>query len=153
MEREGLHLALDALRPFAHWVTPPVDTRRFDTRFFIAHLPPDQEPEHDAAETVESVWLTAAGAIDLARSGRIVLPPPTWITLRELEPFATVDAIFDAAPGRDLGRREPLLVQAEGTRVLIMPGDPQHPGTSAGAHVETRFVWRDGLWHATYASV
>src|SRR5690349_18603356 len=31
VEGEGLRLALEALISFAHWVTPPVDTRRFDT--------------------------------------------------------------------------------------------------------------------------
>ena len=32
----GLRLALDAVMPFAHWVTPPVEIRRFDTRFLMA---------------------------------------------------------------------------------------------------------------------
>ena len=33
---EHLRLALDELAYFAHWVTPEIETRRFDTRFFIA---------------------------------------------------------------------------------------------------------------------
>ena len=40
IEREKLRLALDALVPFAHWVTPPIDVRQFDTRFFLARVPP-----------------------------------------------------------------------------------------------------------------
>jgi len=36
VRREHFHLALDELAYFAHWVTPEIETRRFDTRFFIA---------------------------------------------------------------------------------------------------------------------
>src|SRR6478672_8496733 len=39
LEREHLRLGLDALVPCAHWVTPPIDTRQFDTWFFITRLP------------------------------------------------------------------------------------------------------------------
>ena len=50
-KREHLRLALDSLVLFAHWVTPPIDTRQFDTRFFMSRVPPDQTPAHDEAET------------------------------------------------------------------------------------------------------
>src|SRR5439155_25805059 len=58
VEREHLRLALDSLVLFAHWVTPPIDTRQFDTRFFLSRVPPAQTPAHDKAETIDSVWLT-----------------------------------------------------------------------------------------------
>ena len=44
VEGEGLRLALDALVPFARWVTPPDEVRRFDTWFFLARVPPDSVP-------------------------------------------------------------------------------------------------------------
>src|SRR5437016_1597793 len=34
VQAEGLRLALDTLVLFAHWVTPPIDPRQFDTPFF-----------------------------------------------------------------------------------------------------------------------
>ena len=101
MARETLRLALDTLLPWAHWVTPAVTTRRFDTRFFVARLPADQTPVHDEAETTDSGWTSAAGALESARRGDIVLPPPTWMTLRELEGFGSVDEILAAVPARD----------------------------------------------------
>src|SRR5262249_58815809 len=94
LEREGLRLAVDALIPFAHWVTPPVDTRRFDTRFFVARVPPEQTPAHDDTETIDSVWLTAAGALARARRDDLVLPVPTWPTGRELQPFAAAAEVL-----------------------------------------------------------
>src|SRR5260370_1198283 len=90
VEREHRRLSLDSLVLFAHWVTPPIDTRQFDTRFFLSRVPPDQTPAHDETETTHSVWLTPSGAIAQSQSQEIVIPPPTWTTLRELEPFATV---------------------------------------------------------------
>lgn len=147
VEAEGLRLALDALVQLAHWVTPPVDTRRFDTRFFVTRVPAEQVPAHDEAETTDSCWLTAAGALAAARRGEIVLPPPTWTTIRELEPFASVDEALHWAGRRRVTRREPLFVEEQGVRMLVMPGDPKHPEPPAErVPWETRFVWKAGHW-------
>ena len=142
--REGLRLALDALVLFAHWVTPPIDARQFDTRFFLTRVPPGQTPAHDETETTESTWVAAADAIAQAQSGRIVLPPPTWTTLRELEPFRSVEEAIAWARGRVVARRQPELVERDGVRMLVIPGDPLHPDRAAGEiPVETRFVTKD----------
>ena len=39
VEAERLRLALDALVHYAHWVTPPIEIRRFDTQFFVTRVP------------------------------------------------------------------------------------------------------------------
>lgn len=49
--------AFDLLVPFSHWVTPVVLAARFDTRFFVAQMPPRQAALHDTIETSEGVWL------------------------------------------------------------------------------------------------
>ena len=153
LEREALELAVGALVPFAHWVTPPVDTRRFDTRFFVARVPPEQTPAHDETETIESVWVTAADALDRARRDDIVLPPPTWTTLRELEPFRSVDDILAWAAGRRIERREPRVLERDGIKMLLLPGDPLSPDRwGEPPPRETRFVLTNGRWRATAAS-
>jgi 8-oxo-dGTP pyrophosphatase MutT (NUDIX family) len=149
VEREHLRLALDSLVLFAHWVTPPIDARQFDTRFFLSPVPPDQAPVHDEAETTHSAWLTPAAAIAQCQAQEIVLPPPTWTTLRELEPFATVEEAVAWARVRRVVRRQPELVEREGRRMLVMPGDPLHPDQGRDdAPAETRFVSIDGRWRA-----
>jgi 8-oxo-dGTP pyrophosphatase MutT (NUDIX family) len=147
--REGLRLALDALTLSAHWVTPPVrDGRRFDTRFFVARVPEGQEATHDAHETNESVWLTPAGGMAAAARNEIVLPPPTWTSLREIDALPSVDAILAWARQRQVERREPEIVEAGGVRMLVMPGDPRHSLRDVPPSVpETCFVWYGDRWH------
>jgi len=147
VEREHLRLALDALVLFAHWVTPPIDTRQFDTRFFMTRVPPRQTPAHDETETTHSAWIRPADAIAQAIVGDIVLPPPTWTTLREVEPFGSVEQALAWARTREIVRRMPRMLENGERRVLVLPGDPLHPDPG-GAHppVETRFVLVDRRW-------
>jgi len=152
IEREHLRLALDALVLFAHWVTPPIDTRQFDTRFFMTRVPPHQAPAHDDTETTHSIWITPADAIAQSQSGAIVLPPPTWSTIRELEPFRSVDEALSWAGRRRVVSRQPLLLEQDGLRLLLAPGDPLHPDPAGDEPLaETRFVFVDGRWRAERA--
>jgi 8-oxo-dGTP pyrophosphatase MutT (NUDIX family) len=148
MEREGIRLALDAVVSFAHWVTPPIDVRQFDTRFFLTRVPPDQVPVHDDTETTHSTWLTPADALARAVRDEIILPVPTWTTLRELEPFRTVDDALTWARLRRIVPRMPQLVERDGVRMLVLPGDPLHPQTDDDPPAETRFVQTANCWRA-----
>lgn len=143
---EGLRVDLESLVYFAHWVTPPLDVRRFDTRFFATRLPPQQFPTHDAAELTEDVWMTPRAALASAARGDIALPPPTWTTLREFEGFASVDAALAWARRHQVRRREPIVVVEDGLRRIFLPGDPRHPEPDPDAAAETRFVLAEGRW-------
>jgi 8-oxo-dGTP pyrophosphatase MutT (NUDIX family) len=149
IERERARLALDALVAFAHWVTPPVDTRQFDTRFFMTRVPPHQAPAHDNTETTHSLWVRPADAIAQSIQNEMVLPPPTWSTLRELEPLESVDDALAWARRRTVVRRMPKAIEQDGHRVLLLPGDPLHPDPGGDQPpLETRFVLIDGRWRA-----
>jgi 8-oxo-dGTP pyrophosphatase MutT (NUDIX family) len=149
LRAEDLRLALDALVLHARWVTPLVETARFDTCFFAARVPPAQTPIPDAIEASHGAWMTPAAAIAAAVRRAIVLPPPTWVTLRELERFVSSGDVLESARARRIPRRQPRLLEQEGTRMLLMPGDPLHPGDDGGAVAaagETRFVWMEDEW-------
>ena len=149
VERERLRLRLDTFVLFAHWVTPPIDTRQFDTRFFMTRVPPNQTPAHDQSETTHSTWLTPADAIAQAASDLIVLPPPTWTTLRELEKFANVEAALAWAQHRRISRRQPKMLEEGGHRMLLLPGDPLYQEASDFEQpAETRFVLVGKRWRA-----
>jgi 8-oxo-dGTP pyrophosphatase MutT (NUDIX family) len=141
----GLRLALDAVIYFAHWVTPPLDIRRFDTRFFLARVPEGQSPAHEERESTEGTWVRPADALAGAISGRFILPPPTWATLRELEYFPTVAAALEWARQRPVRRREPRVTLDGDLRRITLPGDSELPEPDPVAF-ETRFVLADGRW-------
>ena len=149
---EGLRLALDALLPLAHWVTPAVEAKRFDARFFVARAPRRQAATHDAAETIHSAWMTAADALARCARGEIALPPPTWSTLRDLARFDTVDAALASTRDRAIFRREPRFFEEGGARLLALPGDPLYPAPDAErmthVHPETRFLLEGDGWRA-----
>ena len=54
-EAENLEFAVDALGHFAHWVTPDMMKKRFDTYFYLARAPEDHIGVHDGSESVDSV--------------------------------------------------------------------------------------------------
>lgn len=87
---EDLSLAAGRLRPFDHWITPAVETRRYDTRFFLAALPEGQEPDDLTTEVDLTMWARPVDLLEDFRSGRSMLLPPTWTQLHRLAEFADV---------------------------------------------------------------
>lgn len=90
-ETEDLRPAYDALVPFAQWLTPPGAPRRFDTRFFVARAPEDQAFLHDDTETIESLWIRPADALDRFGASELDLIRPTRESLEQLAAATTVD--------------------------------------------------------------
>jgi 8-oxo-dGTP pyrophosphatase MutT (NUDIX family) len=83
LSRRGLVLRADLLVPWARWITPEGEPRRFDARFFAAALPAGQAATGHAAESDHVAWLRPADAIAAARAGEISLFPPTAATLND----------------------------------------------------------------------
>lgn len=134
-EEAGVRVSPDALLPFAHWVTPEIEIRRYDTWFFVAVLPSEQQAAHDGLENTESLWVDPADAIGMAVRGELALPPPTWMTLRQLTSFSHVDDVLAWARGVEILRIQPGFEERNGVKVLTVPGEPP-----------TRFVLMEGRW-------
>ena len=66
-----LALAGDALEAAGRWVTPPFAPRRFDTWFFLAWLPENQEALVDAGELETAEWIRPAEAFARWQRGEI----------------------------------------------------------------------------------
>ncbi len=66
LRRRGLVLRSDLLRPWARWITPVTEARRYDTRFFAAPLPDGQRARDVSGEADETAWLAPAAALDAA---------------------------------------------------------------------------------------
>lgn len=149
LQREHLRLALDRLRLFGHWVTPEGESTRFDTYFFLAVAPEGQAAAHDNRETTHGIWLEPADALNRCRRGDIALPPPTWTTLRMLAPLASTEEAWEWAHARAVPLVQPRFVeQADGSRVITLPGDADYPAIADFSVPETRFLLNDGRWTA-----
>jgi 8-oxo-dGTP pyrophosphatase MutT (NUDIX family) len=132
LDDRGLVLRSDLLAAWAHWVTPRFEERRYDTWFFLAMVPPGQEPRDVSGEADRTAWTRPADAVAAARAGDLAMLPPTWATLEELAGFASAQEAFAAAAARGLPEITPGWVDlGEEVRVLV-PGDPGFPGDDPG---------------------
>jgi len=126
----GLRLDPGTLRYFAHWITPEVESRRFDTRFFLASVGSGVRPRLQGDELVDLRWLSAAEGVAGYESGEFPMLPPTVHTLRRIQCFGRVDELVAAVGHGEvpvyLPRMRP---HPEG--VLVTVAEPP-PRTGAG---------------------
>jgi 8-oxo-dGTP pyrophosphatase MutT (NUDIX family) len=125
LSRRGLVLRADLLRPWSRWITPVIEPRRFDARFFAAALPSGQRTRDVGGEASAVTWTTPADALAAGRRGEFALWPPTMVSLTELAACADVRAALD-----DPREVAPIIPEAhlkEGAVWLTVPGISQYP--------------------------
>jgi 8-oxo-dGTP pyrophosphatase MutT (NUDIX family) len=124
-EEAGLALPdAAALVKFSRWITPPEIAIRFDTHFFLAPAPPDQEARADGEEMVDLGWHTPAGALEAGRRGELELVFPTIKHLEQLAAFETADGLLEWATGREVVAVEPRVRITGETARVVLPGEP-----------------------------
>jgi 8-oxo-dGTP pyrophosphatase MutT (NUDIX family) len=148
--QEKVCFACDLLMPFAHWITPVFEKKRFNTRFFLARVPDGQIAIHDSVEMTESLWMSPSEAIAAHRKRKIMLMPPTLKNLEELSQFTSGEALFQAAAQRRVDTILPQVRLSDDVRTLLLPHDPEYtlaeykqpprPGETS------RVVLRDKMW-------
>ncbi|HEX8831672.1 MAG TPA: NUDIX domain-containing protein [Longimicrobium sp.] len=85
----GRRLSGGELIYIAHWITPLPEPRRYDTRFFAAHVPAGAECTVHDGEMTDFLWLTPADAVSRFEAGEMKLLPPTVHTLRRLARYGS----------------------------------------------------------------
>jgi 8-oxo-dGTP pyrophosphatase MutT (NUDIX family) len=132
LTRRGLVLRADLLRPWARWITPVVEPRRFDTRFFAAALPVGQRTRDVGGEAAEVTWIAPQEALDAGERGDIVLFPPTAVTLSELAACGDLDTVLGGP--RQVAPIIPEVQLRDGAVWLTIPGrgEVPLPGRPAG---------------------
>lgn len=121
LEREDLRLACDRLTRFAHWVTPEMMPKRFDTHFFIARAPEDHVLAHDGHESVDSVWISPRRVLEEAEAGTRTVIFPTLRNVELLGESDTVDAATHAAESREIVTVLPWIEQRDDGNWLRIP--------------------------------
>jgi 8-oxo-dGTP pyrophosphatase MutT (NUDIX family) len=128
MAQDGqLVLATDRLAYFAHWITPDGMPRRYDTHFFLAAAPVEQEALYDALETSEGIWISPTEALERFGLGTFPLAFPTFHQLRDLSEFVNVQEALNAALTRYVPTHMPVLTLIDGRPHVYLPEDAAHP--------------------------
>lgn len=136
LKRENLVLRADLLRPWANWITPVGEGRRYDTRFFVAAAPQGQIADGATSEAEEVQWQSPAAALAHWQGGGSILLPPTWSQLTALSAFGSVADVLAAEP--EIPVILPTLITGEEQLRVEFPGQDgyyeagPHPWASRG---------------------
>jgi 8-oxo-dGTP pyrophosphatase MutT (NUDIX family) len=123
LRAHGLAVDASGVRPWARWITPEGEPRRYDTRFFVAALPPGATAEDLTSESSAAGWVGVRDAIVQYERGDRPMFPPTIATLRAIDGLPAVADVLDAAAARSIEAVRPLLgVDGEGEYVELPDG-------------------------------
>lgn len=129
VERENLILDTDGLVTFAHWVTPELLPKRFETFFYLAPMPGDHAARHDGSESVDSCWIRPGDALADAAAGEVVIVFPTRLNLEKLARADTVSAALELARTEPVVTVMPTPVQTREGVMLRIPADAGYTTT------------------------
>jgi hypothetical protein len=116
------------LAHFAHWITPLPVPKRFDTQFFLAAAPPDQDAVHDGYEAVDSIWIRPADALAAAAAGSRKVVFPTRLNLLKLARHDSVAEAFAVARATPVVTVMPEMRMTPAGRVLRIPAAADYGG-------------------------
>lgn len=121
-EEAGLVVQESALAYFARWLTPPGRTRRFDTFYYAAIAPEGGDVQVDRGEVDAHRWMQPIAALQAHSRGEIELPPPTFVTLTSLVPYACAS---DAHTRLPIERQHylPRPCKTDAGTIYLYPGD------------------------------
>ena len=118
---ENLVLLPENLVPFAHWITPPMVPKRFDTHFFIIEAPADHIALHDGHESVDSVWIKPAKVIEEGDAGRRTVIFPTRLNVQKLGRSRTVAEALANARASKVVTVSPEMIKRDDGPYLKIP--------------------------------
>jgi 8-oxo-dGTP pyrophosphatase MutT (NUDIX family) len=121
----------NGLQLWAHWVTPSASSRRFDTRFYAARMPPDQSVVLDLSESIAFDWLTPASAVQMSHSRALAISPPTHFILEDLRLSLDVHGSLEAMLRAEANRIVPCILprlaeSVSGGYEAVMPWEDQY---------------------------
>lgn len=119
----GLKLDLSAMTSFAHWITPAIMKKRFDTRFYLMAAPADQVAACDGYETVDAQWIAPDEALRLQEAGERTIIFPTRLNLKLLAASTSTAEALASAASREIRPIEPTVTQQDGQHVVSIPAD------------------------------
>lgn len=128
LDRLGCRIDGSGMEYVAHWITPVVEPRRYDTRFFVAVVPPDREPLVHSEEATRAMWITPEAALTRHRQGDMPMVFPTVRTLEDFQGFTSPEQLLEAFRARDIPAVMPRLVRTPEGVAIEIPDDVSEGG-------------------------
>ncbi len=124
-EETDVKLPLEAIHPWARWITPENESRRYDTYFFVAVVPTGQLAAAVTGEASHADWIPVGQAVAECEQGSRPLLPPTLVNLLEIARFDTAADVLAAAGARAIRPITPVLRQLPDNSWVADLGDGQ----------------------------
>lgn len=102
LARRRLRIDPGLLPLWTHWVTPEVETKRYDVRFFVAAVPPGQHARDVSGEADQVLWTSPGAALGDYSRGELPMLPPTVATLADLAALPDVASVLASASSREV---------------------------------------------------
>jgi 8-oxo-dGTP pyrophosphatase MutT (NUDIX family) len=153
-EESGLLPHLEDMVLLSHWTTPVVEPKRFSTWIYAAPLAADDEVVIDGGEIHDSRWIGVREAVAEHEAGDLAMLPPTYITLRGLAGYDSVEQMV--AVERDSPAPEvfPVFGDDAGQIIVMFRGDAGYDeGDVSAAGARHRAVLQDKHWEYVYQDV
>lgn len=145
-EEAGVAIVPERLVLFSRWVTPEPVPKRFDTWFFAAPCA-SGDVCVDGGEIHAFQWLSPRAALEGQRAGNIDLPPPTFVTLTQLEDRGDVAATLAALNAAQPETFLPRLNSVNGVPCTLYHGDVAYDdGDTSRSGPCHRLVLHPGGW-------
>jgi len=142
-------LKIDARRFlfWSRWITPSLMPKRFDTRFFVAEMPPGQTVRCDSDEVTELLWLALpsdGGLLDES----LIQAPPTRFSVGDLafclRKHGSVDQLMQRERTRVISPIMPKILRTGTQAWALLPWDPEYTSTSGegtpNAHIPAQYL-------------
>ena len=111
-----------AVAYLSNWVPPDIVPKRFDTRFFVAEWPSDQQPVPDGVEVSECEWVVPREMLSRDHHEyRLVLPTIKHLEL--LSTFASPAQAMAHAQSVDVITIKPRPVKVGDVLEMLLPGE------------------------------
>ena len=118
---EHLTLACDLLVPFAHWITPSISPKRYDTWFYLTKAPEGQLGSHDNSETVASLWINPDQALAGAENKIYNIVFATRMNLRKLGKSDNLKLAMNLAQANKVITVEPEVINENNNITFRIP--------------------------------
>jgi 8-oxo-dGTP pyrophosphatase MutT (NUDIX family) len=105
--REEVDIHMGELTRWDNWITPEIESMRYDVHFFLGVVPSDTSGNLCTTEAVEMLWTTPQEGLRRSQDGSLPMLHPTQFVLQELAAASGVGELIQLAEQRTIFPRLP----------------------------------------------